>query len=275
MKVFVYESDNGVINFFQRPEFQIPFLSSNLLSFMGAGVVRNSILLDEDYQIFLPHSWEPHLENSSNFNFYSGDVFNQLSQYQKREYELVFVTGLFSLMLGDFFDHDLSHLKQNPEKFFSNRGVIGGYLKRGQELPVPEEFEGFKNFVVLSGENYLKLTQDLVENLSIKSVEVSARTYGKPIVLSEDVASNSTVCGPCFIGKGVRIEDSYIAPGTVILGNTDIINSQIMSSFIMDSYVDSSSMKDAMAADATIEKINLSQGAKLPPGSVIIGERKI
>jgi hypothetical protein len=73
----------------------------------------------------------------------------------------------------------------------------------------------------------------------------------------------------------VRIEDSYIAPGTVILGNTDIINSQIMSSFIMDSYVDSSSMRDAVAVDATLEKINLSQGAKLPPGSVIIGERKI
>lgn len=275
MKVFIYESDSVLVNFFQRPEFQIPFLSSNLLSFLGAGVVRNSIILDEDYTVFLPLSWEPHIENSSNFSFYSGDIANQLSTSQKRDYELVFITGLFSLMLGDFFDHDLSHLKQNPEKLFTNRGVIGGYLKKGQELSAPEEFDGFKNFVNLTEENYLRLNQDLVENLSIQSVGVTARTYGKPIILSENVSSDSTVCGPCFIGKNVRVDSSYISPGTVILGTTEIVNSRVTSSFVMDAYLDGTSIEDTIALEATIENVTLSKGAKLPPGSVIIGERKI
>ena len=273
MKVFIYESENGLNSFFNSPEFLIPFLSTNLLSFMGTGVVRNSIVLDEDYQIFLPAHWEPHILNSESYEFYTGDVSNQLQNHQKKEYELVFLANLFSLMVADFFDEDISHLKQNPEKLFSNRGVIGGYLKRGQEPPKPESFEGFKNFLVLDDSNFLRLNQDLVANLSIKSVGVSARTYGTPIILSENVVGNSTICGPCYIGENVTVESSYIAPGTILLGDTKVLHSRVYGSFVHDSVIDSSDIHDSMLSGADITTTVLEGYTRLPFGSVVKGER--
>lgn len=275
MKVFVYESDSSLGNFFQKHEFQIPFLSSSLLSFLEAGIVRNGVLLGNGYDIFLPSHWKHYLEDSPGFRYHSGDINNKLSEYQTEEYELVFIVSLFSLMLGDFFDEDISYLKQNPEKFFANRGVVGGYLKKGQHLPKPEEFTGFMNFVVLDEENYLRLNQDLVENLSIQSVGVEARVYGNPIILSNLVSNTSTICGPCFVGSGVRVQNSYISPGTVLVGNTQVIDSTIMSSFIFNSSVKSVHLEDSTLSEVIIEDVRLTKGTKLPSGSVIIGERKI
>jgi len=274
MKVFVYESENSLNSFFRSPEFAIPFLSTNLLSFMGAGVVRNSILLDEDYQIFLPSSWERHIENASSFYFYDGDVKNKLEKHQKREYEVVVLTNLFSLLLLDFFDEDISHLKQNPEKLFSNRGVLGGYLKRGQELGKPEDYDGFKNILELTDSNFLKLNQDLVANLDIESVGVGARSYGRPIILSKDVSEDSTICGPCFIGEEVSIENSYIAPGTVITGVSRIEESRIYSSFLNEVSIFSSRVEDSMVTETRMLNGEISKSL-LPSGSVIVGERKV
>lgn len=275
MKVFIYESETGLNAFFNSPDFLIPFLSTNLLSFMGSGVVRNSIILDEDYQIFLPASWEPHILNSEAYSFYAGDVRNQLQNHQKKEYELVFLANLFSLMVADLFDEDISHLKQNPEEMFSNRGVIGGYLKKGQELPKPEVFEGFRNFIELSDSNFLRLNQDLVGNLNIKSLGVGARKYGTPTILSENVSENSTICGPCYIAEHVVVENSYIAPGTVLLGDTRIVSSRVYGSFVHDSGIDSSELHDSLVSGADISDVSLNKNTRLPFGSVVKGERKI
>lgn len=275
MKVFIYESNNGVNSLFQLPEFHIPFLSSNLLSFLGSGIVRSSAALDDTYQVFLPEHWRDGLENSHPYSFYSGDAKNQLDSHQKRDYELVFITSLFSLMVGDLFDADISYLKQNPEKLFMNRGVVGGYLKRGQELPRPEVFDGFKNFIQLDETNFLRLNQDLVGNLSIDSVESGARKYGHPIILSDSVNQSSTVCGPCYISEGAVVENSYIAPGTVIVGNCHIINSRVYGSFISESTLENSVLHDAVVTESNISSVELLKHTRLPSGSVINGERKI
>ena len=275
MKVFLYETQSDIPVFFQREDLQIPFLHTNLLTFMGAGFMRNAISLGEEAQVFLPSSWEDSLPTPHNYSFYSGELSKTLETHQKREYELVFLTNLFSLMVGDFLPEDIAHLKQNPEKLFSKNGVIGGYLKRGQEMPKPEEFVGFDNIITLTFDNFLGLNQQLIGNLNIKSLEVGCRVYGKPVILSENVSDNSTVCYPSYIDKNVVVRNSYIGPGTVLRGNSVIEDSRVYGSFIESSRVVSCELHDTIATSSYIESANFGRNTLLPPGSMINSERKV
>jgi hypothetical protein len=275
MKVFLYENYNELSLWFKRPEFTIPFLHTNLLGFLSGGFVRNAIALGEDVQIFLPSFWEEDIVSPNNYRYYTGEVPKELEAHQKMEYELVFLTSLYSLLLGDFSSADISYLKQSPEKLFSNNGVIGGYLRKGQVLPKPDTFDGFANIVELTSANFLNLNQRLVENLNIKSLGARARTYGKPTILSENVSEDSTLCYPCFIGKDVVIQNSYIGPGTVLTGNTRVLHSKVFGSFLESSNIVSSNLHDIISIDAYVENSSLHSPTLLPAGSMIYSERKV
>lgn len=266
MKVFVYESDNTLIGLFQKPEYLVPFLSSNLLSILEVMFKR----YDQECQIFLPESWGPH----SGFYSYSGDIFAQLEKHQKNEYELIFITGLFSVMFNDLEDSDISYLKQNPERLYVSGGVVGGYLKRGQHLPRPEDFDGFKNFTYLDETNYIKLSQDMIGKIDLESVSTPAKIYGKPVILSKNISEDSVVCGPCFVGEYVTVRSSQILPGTVILGTSEIVDSKLFSSFVLSSQVSHSSLENAMIIESVCGGLKLS-GGKLPPGSEVVNEQAL
>jgi hypothetical protein len=274
MKVFIYETQSDLPLFFQRVETHIPFLHTNLLSFLGAGFVRSAIQQDEEVQIFLPHSWEGDIHQPHNYSFYNGELSKTLLTHQKREYELVFITSLFSLLVGDFYPHDVTHLKQNPENLFSNNGIVGGYLKRGQEMPKPEVFSGFSNVTILDFDNFLRLNQSLIGNLNIKSVDtLNIQVYGKPTILSESISGDTTICYPSFIDKGVVVRNSYIGPGTVLRGNTSVEDSKLYGSFIDASKVVSSELHDSIISSAYIQNSKLGRNTLVPPGSMIYSER--
>lgn len=275
MKVIVYENPNVLNGWFGKPDCKVPFLATDLVSFFTMGFLRLGSDLGEDAEIYIPESWRDDLGDSPYFTYYNTSTSQVLHDSQKKEYELVFLSSLYSLFVGDMDKADIAHLKQNPEKLFLSRGVLGGYLKKGQDMPAPESFSGFSCFLTLTDDNYLRINQDLVSNLSAKSInEVPARVYGNPLILSSNIGGNTTVCAPCYIGKDVVVTDSYIGPGTILRGNTRVINSKVFGSYLEDTEISESIVNDTVSSSSLIDDIELDI-ARLPFGSVIRGARKI
>lgn len=275
MKVIVYENPNTLNEWFSRPDCKIPFLATDLLSFYAMGFLRLASDIGEEAEIYIPETWKPLLGDIAYFKYYHTSTSQAIKTFQKREYELVFLSSLYSLFIGDMDKADVSHLKQNPEKLFLGRGVIGGYLKKGQELPEPESFPGFDCFVTLTEDNYLRINQDLVSNLSTKSIdEVSARVYGKPLILSSQIGGNTTICAPCYIGKDVVVLDSYIGPGTILRGQTRITNSRVFGSYLEDVEISECTLTETVSSSSSLDGVEFDI-ARLPSGSVIRGARKI
>lgn len=270
MKVFLYDNTQELNEFFGALDYEIPFLGSSLLKFFTMNLLRNAENLSEEIHIFIPESWE--LESRGPVSKYNGNLVHTLSQHQKKDYEVIFVTSLYSILASDITRDDIAYLKQNPGRLFSNNGVVGGYVEKGQQLEAPDnDFGGFDNFLVLSIDNFLGLNQQLVGQLYTPSVPNPARVYGNPIILSENII-NSTVCGPSFIGENVTLNNAYIAPGTVIMGNTTVDGSRVFSSFIHDSRITSSELEDTVVTSSAIQGLTL-QKSSVPRGSYIENER--
>lgn len=272
MKVFVYENPNEINSWFGKPDHEIPFLGTNLLNFNSLGFLHSASALKESLKIFLPDSWE--IPTSQYFEHYDGSVAAKMSN-KNEEYELVLLTNMFSILVGELGSTDFSHLKQNPGKFFRNRGVIGGYLKSGQELPSPEDFSGFFCFVELGPESYLKVNQSLISNISVDSKKTQATLYGNPSILSDNISPEATVCYPSFIGKDVSIfGKSYIGPGSVIRGHSTIVSSKVFGSYVENSRVEHSSLEDSILSDSSVYGLSLSESI-LPIGSVARDTRSV
>lgn len=266
MKVFIYETDNEITSLFQRPEFHVPMLDSSLLSLLSRSLTASCIELGEDApQIFLP--WD-----IPNYNYYPGNVLETLQHHQKQDYELVFLTSLFSFMTGNFLSEDIAHLLQSPEKMYFNNGTYGGYLKKGQELPKPEEYQGFKNVIPLTIDNYLEVNQNNMHLIRQSTVEnpLEVRTYGSPTVFSNDIRGSSTVCAPCYIGKEVTISNSYIGAGSVILSGSVVENSSIFGSYVFSSTVKSSTIHDSILSESFLEGHDSIRDSRFVSGSVSI-----
>lgn len=275
MKVIVYENPNTINEWFGRQDCEIPFLATDLLSFYLMGFLRLASDIGDKSDVYIPETWRSALGDPAYTNYYNCPTASLIEEVQTNEYELIFISSLYSLFVGDMDRADIAHLKQNPEKLFLNRGVLGGYLKKGQELPAPESFEGFQCFIPLTDENYLRVNQDLVANLSSKSTEeVSARVFGKPLILSSTIGGNTTICAPCYIGKDVTVTDSYIGPGTILRGNTRVSNSKLFGCYVEDSQVSDSVINDSVISSSDLDGIEFDV-ARLPYGSVIRGARKV
>lgn len=271
MKVFIYENPNIVNSWFNESDYKIPFLGTNLLNFNTMGFLRFASETGDSLKVFIPGHWD--VPSNDYLQPYDGSsIKDNLDKYQTHDYELVFVMSAFSLLVGELDKNDIAEIKQRPEKFFNNRGVIGGLLKKGQELPSPEEFSGFNSFINLHEDNYLKLTQDLVGNLTIKSNKTEARVYGTPIILSSDISSDSTICYPSYIGKDVVINNSYVGPGSVIRGKSRISGSMVLGSFVEESIVSSAELEDTISVNSRIENVKVSRSI-FPFGSVTNGSR--
>jgi hypothetical protein len=273
MQVFLFDNHSVLNHWFNEPDHKIPFLATDFLAFNTLGILRTARDNGDEVRIHIPYHWYDSVDNRSLFSPYDGQSFwETLQNNQSQEYELVFSLPLTSLFVGDLDRADIAHLKQNPEKLFMNRGVMGGYLKKGQGFPAPENFHGFDAFIPVTQENFLRLNQDLVAQMSVRSLETTARTYGKPMILSEHISSDSTICSPCYIGKDVVINQSYIGPGSVIRSGSIITNSKIYGSFIEGSRVTNSELTDTITSSSVIEGVTL-QNSVVPSWSDIINVR--
>lgn len=80
--------------------------------------------------------------------------------------------------------------------------------------------------------NRLVLDKTIGEPHSYPSSNIKGRVhFGKDV----NIDTNSIVLGPCYIGDGVTLENSYIGPFTSIGNNCYIKNSEIEDSVILDS----------------------------------------
>lgn len=258
MKVFVYQEDTDLSVFFERPEFAVPFLSSDLLTFFLKGVERAGL----GAETYLPATW-----GIEEYRSYSR------VELEGEGYGYVMFAPLTSLIVFDFEESDFIEMKQFPDRLFSNNGVVAGYVDYGKPLPAPKDNDTFfKNIRRVNLTTFLQYNQRLVGNL--EAGEQKRFVYGSPVILTDNVCPRTTVAGPAFIGEHVRIENSYIGPGSVITGTSVIENSTILHSFINSSTVENSEFKDSLITDSSIEGVH-TEDSRLPFGSVIRNIRKI
>ncbi|MHB8361930.1 MAG: glucose-1-phosphate thymidylyltransferase [Thermoplasmataceae archaeon] len=82
-----------------------------------------------------------------------------------------------------------------------------------------------------------RLVLDRIEGVNLKDFhekQISGRVkISKDTIISE----NSRILGPCYIGSGTKIEDSYIGPFTSIGSNCIVKNVEIEDSIVMDGTV--------------------------------------
>jgi len=273
MKVFIYDNPNELNNLFGEPDYRVPFLSTNLLNFATMGILRNAAQVGEGHTIYIPDWWSD-ISNISLYSLYT-NVAQTLEAEQSREYELVFLMSLFSVMVGDFSKEDIAFLKQNPGKLYQNNGVIGGYLEKEQAMPAPEDFEGFDAFWQLTPSSYLRINQQLVGQLSLNTVKAdeSNTIYGAPALLSSSV-QNSTICAPSYISENSTIVNSYIAPGSIVTGDVTISGSKVFGSFVNDANIINSVLTDSIVSGSVVDGLQLKESI-IPQGSLLQNERQV
>jgi len=107
--------------------------------------------------------------------------------------------------------------------------------------------------------------------VEVDSVQNAAKTFGEPIIRSENI-TNSTVCGPSFIGPKVSLVNCYIAPGTIITGESNVSNTRILGGILHNTVVTDSEFESVISAENIVEHIKLIDST-IPAGSVIRSER--
>ncbi|MFA5626170.1 MAG: hypothetical protein WC965_01680 [Thiohalomonadaceae bacterium] len=263
MQIFIVDTSSDLNVFFQKSTPNLPFLNTNLLSFMRDGFTRQASIHNEPVEVFFPDTWEL----DSHEKKYDGNY----SEYLKDEYNLVFLLSLTTVLTGNISREDVAVLKQHPDTAYFNNGVVGGYIKG--EMPTPTEDSSlFAGFWPVTEDNFLKINQELTAQLSAsKAVNDNITTFGNPVILSESLW-NSTICAPSFIGENVSIHNSYIGAGSVITGNTTISNSRILHSFITDSSVENVKQMEGtlVAGGSRLKGVSLSK-SRVPYGSVLEG----
>ena len=86
-------------------------------------------------------------------------------------------------------------------------------------------------------EDFLDCNRLVLDRVSAKfSVTTSLKNVSGRVQIDKDVyiSDDSRILGPCFIGRGTRIESSYIGPFTSIGSNCYIKDTEIEDSIIMD-----------------------------------------
>ena len=264
MKVFLHPGFNGISEYFQEEDFNIPFLGSTLLDFNVESYKRFSKITSNELEIFVPGLWDVGLRK-----------YDYVSNCLSEEYEVIFVTNLFNIPALDFTITDYQFLIQNPNKFFQHElGFQLGYVNNTSNLndSVSDNLLGFKNVIKLTPGNFLKVNQSLVNNYTGNSNVLNS--YGLPVIVSpSENVINSKICAPCFIGEDVRVYNSVIYPGTVLTGNTIIENSEIFESFICESSVKNSVIKNSLVAVSSVDHVDLEDSIA-PRGSVLVYGRK-
>ena len=67
----------------------------------------------------------------------------------------------------------------------------------------------------------------------VKGEVINSRIGGRITIMEPTKMINSTIRGPCIIGRGCEIKDSYIGPYTSIEDNTKIARSSIEYSVVL------------------------------------------
>lgn len=253
MQVFVYDIETDLNSFFQKTSAEIPFLNSDLISFLKERMTAQSLLHKEEVKIH--EEFTDHIAHLPKDN----------------RYELVFFIPPTTLLVGDISKEDMAFLRQNPGKLYTHNDIIAGYISRESEMVTSPEDEPslFSGSWVLSLDNFLHTNQMLISQLhlrnSVKGENVTI--YGSPLIMSENVR-NSTICGPSFIGPDASVEDSYVAPGTIISGVSHLNGAKVFSSFIHNSTL-SGEIHNSLITESSVENMTLGSGCRLPNGTVL------
>lgn len=253
------------MDYFQEEDYNTPFLGSNLFDFLVSSYSRFASESNSEIEFFAPQGWNVELKKYQN-------ILNEFDE----DYCVFFLTDVFSVPISDFTKEDYQFLIQNPNKVFSHSsGTKIGYVNKNVDFSKvldSDDLTGFRNLIRLSSANFLSANQALVNNFS--SSVFTPGNYGNPVVLSStENIHNSRIMGPSFIGEDVKISNSVIYPGSIIMGNCSIVNSEVFESFICESSIKNSVIKNSISALGFIDEVHL-ENSVIPSGSVLNNVRK-
>ena len=220
------------------------------------GLIRNFVVND-NFVVFLGD------------NFVQNGISNLYSNFISHNYEgmiaLVKVKNPVQFGIAEVEDDRIVRLVEKPKEPKSNLAIAGVYFltpkifesidrlnpsARG-EYEITEAYQDMVNkglrvgYSVISGwfkdtgtvDDFLDCNRLVLDrtNGNIPESEIRGNITGR-VFLSKDsyVSDNSKILGPCFIGSGTTIENSYIGPFTSIGPNCKIKNAEIEDSIIMD-----------------------------------------
>ena len=178
---------------------------------------------------------------------------------------LVHVSNPSQFGIAEVKDGKITKLVEKPKIPESDLAIAGVYFLSGKvfqfiEKLVPsgrgeyEITEAYQNMVdhklnigysVISGwfkdtgtvEDFLDCNRLVLDKMSSKSdINKLRKNVSGRVQIADDafISDNSRILGPCFIGSGSRIENSYIGPFTSIGNNCKISNTEVDDTIIMD-----------------------------------------
>lgn len=267
MKIFIYESDTSLQQIFHLPARAVPLLNTTVSGFFKQSASRQARLHNVKVDVYTPQHWEDDNGYASNFLDFRSDT-----------PEVFIVVPDNTVLAGDILKEDLVRLEQSPGKLFHNKGIIAGYLSsKDDDYPEPINDETlFNGALFISADNYLKIQQVLVQRVStpdLPGTDDTVTLYGAPVILADPSSiQNSTICAPTLIGKDVRVVNSYIAPGSVITGDSNIISSRVYSSVVIDSTITNSNITNTVIpGKCSLSSIKLGFGSALTSGTNLFG----
>ena len=216
---------------------------------------------------------------------------------------LVHVSNPSQFGIAEVNNGKIVRLVEKPKIPASDLAIAGVYFLSGKVFDYIEKLkpsgrgeyeitEAYQNMVdsklnigysIISGwfkdtgtvEDFLDCNRLVLDKLHIKKgwKEINKNISGR-VSIAEDayISEDSRILGPCFIGSGTRIENSYIGAFTSIGSNCKISNSEIEDTIIMDGAEINLSSNFRLRSSLIGPNVKIKTGGKASnPMKVVLG----
>jgi glucose-1-phosphate thymidylyltransferase len=212
--------------------------NDNFIVFLGDNFLQDGI--SSLYHNFISHSYEGmialvRVRNPSQFGIaeVEGDKIVRLVEKPKEPKSDLAIAGVYFLSSKVFESIDM--LKPSGRGEYEITEAYQDMVDRGFRIGYSIISGWFKDTGTV--DDFLDCNRLVLDRISGNETDtlakgnVSGRVFiDKDAIISED----SRILGPCFIGSGTNIENSYIGPFTSIGSNCKLKNVEIEDSIVMD-----------------------------------------
>ncbi len=172
------------------------------------------------------------VDNPSQFGIaeVQNDRITKLVEKPKEPKSKLAITGIYFLSKSIY--ESIDKLRPSARGEYEITEALQDQIDNGEKVLYSSVKGWFKDTGTVS--DFLDCNRLVLDSMD-ESTENSKRFNGRYMIGKDvKISGNSTVLGPCYIGSGTTVENSYIGPYTSIGSNCVIRNVEIGNSVIMD-----------------------------------------